>query len=450
MTVEKQLTAIKQNQFLIFNNGEREIRWDLSDNKFKRVLKDGTLKVVADTGVTTFFRNIDCEKVPEAFKDKVWSDIIRRVVQNERRRENSNFRNVFCKINKYIHLESYLLLDIKIHGGLPMNNPVSQFSKPVIRFMRECEISFYSEWERSYQRNPKLMTDLCSYVLDKYHDNLLIYEYVHEIFCNSNTMQIFNSLITPLDTKVEIYNNYYYGEKEFGFGAEYKALFDYVVKCIAVEAMNTRDVIQEYYDYLKMARKIKQLKHIGKLRESGDTTTQINDIGFIDYRSIEKYPKGLTIRHRIVNRNYDVMRQHYDEQKFAKMVDHNFAWEKDEYCVVTPNKSDDIKNEGTELNHCVGSYIDSVLQGRTQIVFMRKSNTPDQSRVTLEIRSREIQQARGYANRLISDEEEKWLERYAKAKNLTFNEVRTNNDLPCPTVTVKNVVTMPEPELMVS
>ena len=45
------LTATKQNQFLVFNNGEREIRWDLSDNKFKRVLKDGSLKEVADTGV---------------------------------------------------------------------------------------------------------------------------------------------------------------------------------------------------------------------------------------------------------------------------------------------------------------------------------------------------------------------------------------------------------------
>jgi len=443
------LTATKQNQFLVFNNGEREIRWDLSDNKFKRVLKDGSLKEVADTGVAGFFRNIPCEEVPNAFKDNVWSDILKRVVQNEKKRENSNFSTVFCSISKYLHLESYLILGISLDSYyIPMNRPVSQFSKPVIRFMRECGLSFCYNWESAYEKNPKLMTDICAYVLEAYHDNLLIYKHLYEIFTHTNSMSRFDGLVTPLDVKSG--SSYYVWEKEFGFGAEYKALFDYVVKCIAVEAMNPRDVIQEYYDYLKMARKIKQLKHIGKLRESGDTTTQINDIGFIDYRSIEKYPKGLTIRHRIVNRNYDVMRQHYDEQKFAKMVDHNFAWEKDEYCVVTPNKSDDIKNEGTELNHCVGSYIDSVLQGRTQIVFMRKSNTPDQSLVTLEIRSREIQQARGYANRLISDEEEKWLERYAKAKNLTFNEVRTNNDLPCPTVTVKNVVTMPEPELMVS
>ena len=90
------LTATKQNQFLVFNNGEREIRWDLSDNKFKRVLKDGSLKEVADTGVAGFFRNIPCEEVPNAFKDNVWSDILKRVVQNEKKRENSNFSTVFC------------------------------------------------------------------------------------------------------------------------------------------------------------------------------------------------------------------------------------------------------------------------------------------------------------------------------------------------------------------
>ena len=126
------------------------------------------------------------------------------------------------------------------------------------------------------------------------------------------------------------------------------------------------------------------------------------------------------------------------------------AWEKDEYCVVTPKKCDDIKNEGTELNHCVGSYIDSVLQGRTQIVFMRSSDNPEQSLVTLEIRSRSIQQARGYSNREVSEEEAKWLEGYAKAKNLTWRNIRTNNDLPCPPVNVKHVVTMPEPMSLAS
>jgi hypothetical protein len=58
----KTLSAVKQNQFLKFtlnsDDGIKKLWFDLSDNKFKRPLKDGTLKEVVDTGVASFSVNL--------------------------------------------------------------------------------------------------------------------------------------------------------------------------------------------------------------------------------------------------------------------------------------------------------------------------------------------------------------------------------------------------------
>lgn len=423
------LVAKKERNFLVFDRGFQRIYFDLSDNTFKRMLKGGNMKPLAYTGVSAFFRGVDVRTVGGAFKDDpVYGEIINRLVRQEHFRQNANFASIFSKVEKYMHMESYLLLDIKVDSSI--RRPVSQFSKSVIRFMRESGFTFGSQWENAYQTDAKLITDLCQYLLDNYHDDLLVYGYFYKILTHYGIWPKFVLLTKPITEEGTEYR--VRGTK--GFGAEYKSLFDYVIRCIAVEAMVANDVIDEYYDYLDMARRIKQLKHIARLREQGDRTSTLSTIGFVDYKKIEKYPKGLTIRHRIVTRNFEVMQQEYDAEKFATMIDHDFAYSDKEYCVVTAKKPADIKNEGTELNHCVGSYIDAVLQGRTQICFLRKADTPETSLVTIEIRSRGIQQARGYGNRELYPEEKAWLEKYAKARNLTYGAVKSDENLPCPLV----------------
>lgn len=68
------------------------------------------------------------------------------------------------------------------------------------------------------------------------------------------------------------------------------------------------------------------------------------------------------------------------------------------------------------MSHCVGSYIERVISGKTQIVFLRKQKGI--SMVTLEIRDSVLIQAKGYANRSITKEEKNYITEYAKAKNL--------------------------------
>lgn len=57
------------------------------------------------------------------------------------------------------------------------------------------------------------------------------------------------------------------------------------------------------------------------------------------------------------------------------------------YCILAPKKPDDLVEEGRQLSHCVGSYVDRVAAMDTYIFFMRKVKEPSHSLVTIQIRS---------------------------------------------------------------
>lgn len=398
------------------------IKYDLSDDSFKRELKSGQNRLVADTGVAAFFRGFPPRKITGAFsseKDAVYRQLVEMVVRQEHFRSNANFATVFKKVNRYMSMESFLLLGIKVHGHSVFRNPVSQFPKSVIRFMRESGFEFSNKWESRTDtpEKMKMLGDLCQHIMTNYHDDLEIYRHLHEMVDSwGNRWDQFFTIASSMDEKVRC--NY---DTVHGFNHDYKSLFDYIVKCVRTEAMSSDDCLQEYFDYLKMNRAIEQLKEVNRLALLGENV-KIDDVGFPRHNKVEKYPKALTILHRLVTRNYNVMSKDYDDEKFKSCVDRSYEWADRDYVLIMPKASDCLKNEGTDLNHCVGSYVKSVLEGRTQIGFMRSVSKPDESLVTVEIRSNGIQQVRGYGNRLPTDEEMAWLEKYAKKKNLDYGQ----------------------------
>lgn len=66
--------------------------------------------------------------------------------------------------------------------------------------------------------------------------------------------------------------------------------------------------------------------------------------------------------------------------------------------LVVPQSSEDIKNEGTALHHCVGTYLGKIAKGETNIFFIRKAEEPDKPYYTLEWKNNKIAQCRGLKN----------------------------------------------------
>ena len=76
------------------------------------------------------------------------------------------------------------------------------------------------------------------------------------------------------------------------------------------------------------------------------------------------------------------------------------------FVVVSPNVPYDLAKEGTELHHCVKSYIDRVAEGRTNILFIRKKDDKETPFFTVEITNEaKIQQVHGMQNRNACTEE---------------------------------------------
>ncbi len=139
-------------------------------------------------------------------------------------------------------------------------------------------------------------------------------------------------------------------------------------------------VIQEYDDYLSMAEEIEngnrlpyKFNSCAQLKEMHDTLIIIHN---------KQNNKG-------------------DENKFEKQLSklEKFQYENDTCMVVAPKSSVDLVVEGNDLRHCVKSYIKRVIDGNTNIMFIRKKDEPDKPFFTVEISNNgEIEQVHGFAN----------------------------------------------------
>ncbi len=83
--------------------------------------------------------------------------------------------------------------------------------------------------------------------------------------------------------------------------------------------------------------------------------------------------------------------------------------------VVVPNDLFSIKEEGHILRHCVGNYISKILDEESIILFIRSLDQPEKSFYTMEIKGNQINQCHGYRNKDMTEEIERFVEKYKKA-----------------------------------
>lgn len=82
-----------------------------------------------------------------------------------------------------------------------------------------------------------------------------------------------------------------------------------------------------------------------------------------------------------------------------------WEYEDEHYIVKAPKKPEELAREGIELHHCVKSYISKVVDGFTNIMFIRKKKKLDKPFFTVKIgNNNKIEQIHGSCNRNISSE----------------------------------------------
>lgn len=86
--------------------------------------------------------------------------------------------------------------------------------------------------------------------------------------------------------------------------------------------------------------------------------------------------------------NYERKKAEYDDKRLrANYEKHKTAFEfaYGDYVVVLPQNGQDIVAEGQNMHHCVGSYVDRVVDNSCYIVFIRHKDTPNKCYLTCQV-----------------------------------------------------------------
>ena len=204
-----------------------------------------------------------------------------------------------------------------------------------------------------------------------------------------------------------------------------------------VEAQQVADVMHE--SQMSIMRLCEYLEHV-RINQCFEPKEAILD--WRDYlhaaKTIEvdltdnkaRYPSSLKREHdRAVAKQKLVLDAKKDEffqaetERYGKL----YSYKTDEYMIIPPRDMKDLFEEGRKLNHCVGSYSDRIVEGKTCIMFIRKTEEPEKPYFTIEINQAigYVVQLRANSNRCINHSTEKelvkFLKEWSKKKNVALN-----------------------------
>ena len=195
--------------------------------------------------------------------------------------------------------------------------------------------------------------------------------------------------------------HYYYEEKNIvnqmiaQYGYQAKPLLMYLDRLKTFEALSDfRKIVKELSDYAGM------MVQVGA--------------------KFERYPRNFLTTHAIASRNYNRLKIQFEESAFAARIKPDMEVNFGEFAFIYPRCTQDIKDEAIQMNHCVASYIQRVIDGQCDIIFLRRKDRPDKSLVTCQVVGNKITQALQAYNQPLTPAQEiavdKWNRWYSAKK----------------------------------
>lgn len=194
---------------------------------------------------------------------------------------------------------------------------------------------------------------------------------------------------------VHLYNNLTIAKYKELFIAFYRNL---VKSNIGISKGTYYDIMRDYIDYLNFCYRLNiQPKK-----------------GFTLNNFYKEYDKLIL---------YKTYRDYDSNSKFTyknSQLNLKYSLEFDGYLFIFPTDPSELDREGYLQRHCVGSYYNDIVNGRCEIVFMRKLSNINEPYLTIQLssfnnisRKIEVLQVRGFSNRSSSEYENvvinKWI-----------------------------------------
>ena len=364
------MKVYKQKQYLVFDLDDgKTVKYDLA----KKVAIGKSGKVVKD--LKTQLSGKTMEDVFDSCEDQTYAKFLQWVRRSVARDIGCNITNIGTILSyvwEYSKFEQFFSAGIKVESS-GFSYSINDIPKGLIRLCRKYDMFLSDRLVKSYKEMP----DAYSIVLSMDFISLDRYD--------------IQSLFNSPNYSLKYSNKYNSLIGEFGYTA--KGLLNYLDYCKTYEALNDiRGTLNTLMDYVHMMRAI--------------------SIKF------DKYPRHLLTTHHIAIRNYDRLNHKFDEAAFEKRINPSMEKTFGDYKFYYPRSVQDIKDEAVMQNNCVASYIQRVLDGECDILFLRYKELPNKSLVTIEVRNNRIVQARQRFNdpvtELQQDAIDKWNKWYGK------------------------------------
>lgn len=301
--------------------------------------------------------------------------------------EINNIGTVLSRVPRFSNFEQIFSAGIDSIVDSHFSYGISDIPKSLIKICKNHNIKLSNQFLEFYKQNP-----------DAY---FLAYNLDYISLDDDDIYSILNAYDSSYDRNYYRWRNYSRFIRlidEYGYNA--KALLMYIDHLKTFEAMESMEYfLRELEDYAKMMKQISP--------------------------KFDKYPKHFLTTHQIACRNYLRLKHQFDEEKFKARINLDMEKTFDKFCFIYPKCIQDIKDESVQMSNCVSSYVQRVIDGQCDILFLRYKDSPDKSLVTIEVRDNKIVQALQKYNHPLTKEQseivDKWNKWYAN-KNNSNNE----------------------------
>lgn len=182
---------------------------------------------------------------------------------------------------------------------------------------------------------------------------------------------------------------------------EVKRLMIYIHYLNGVELIDFEEIINTYPEYLEQ-----------ELQDNDGNKNKMYKFPCNYYTEYHRQQARLRRRNELANYNPEEV-----EYEFAYL-----EYEDEEFKIILPRSPEDVQDEGDQQGHCVANrFMDMIAAGDTCVVFMRRSDRPNHSLITIEIRNNCIRQACIYDNDPVPERYRPWIKNWAAMKGVQIN-----------------------------
>lgn len=380
----------KDKQFLVFEFDDgKTVKYDFATKK--AIGKKG--KPVKN--LKSQLQGLTIDQLCDCCTDEQYGKFLRFVRWNcaeHRSYPVSNIGTVLERVPRYSNFEQLYSAGFEnVHPDFKYK--INDIPKALRKICKKYNITLTNKFLELYNKNP-----------DAYQ---LAYELEYDSLTDDDIYTVLNHTSRVKE---------YYGTGTWDYRWKDVSVFEKLIN----EYNYTAKALLNYIDYLVTFEAIDKIWNI--LDELYDYCVMMNKIS----GKFDKYPRHFLTTHKIACRNYNRLKEQFDEEEFKKHINTDMEKTFGEYTFIYPKTTQEIKDEAVEQNNCVASYIKRVLDNQCDILFLRFKDMPNKSLVTIEVRNGKIVQAKRKFNYPCTKEQEeviqKWNKWYANKLKKSKNE----------------------------